>query len=248
MKKLTHLQQQLVNLILYKPQDLRKVLAQVANPTYALRFLDYLLPYRVGVEIDIAGLPMEFQNLLESKFTCALRLKKGDRTYKYPLTALDVDGGDTRDMSSTSEIKISFSRVTQLKYFQEILSNLESHTLKTNPDVGLAKDGGLHIHIDAGKPINKAIRKERLTVCSEKLVPYFRTKVFGLPAKSLSLAYLVGDIVAYRHHHTLEYRLGTPTFDYTKIMRWVLCCQVLNRSIRMGVPFNKELTDAILAN
>lgn len=250
MKKLTHLQQQLVNLVLYKPQDLRKVLGQVTNPIYALRFLDYLLPYRVGIEIDIAGLPRDFEELLKKRFLTPLKTikKKGDwfttDRVKYPLVALAVEQqSQTRDMNTTVEIKISFKKITQLKYFQEILSNLESHALKTNPDVGLAKNGGLHIHIGAGKEL-KNIKRERLTACRKELYPYFRTKVFGLPASGM-----YGDeIQAYRHHNTLEYRLGLPTFNYTKIMRWVLCCEVLNRSIRMGNPFYRGLTDAILAS
>lgn len=239
MKKLTHLQQQLVNVILYKPEDLRRVISEVSNKPYALAYLRYLLPYRIGIEIDLAGLPIELELLLKSRFLS--RFSKNLR--KCPLIDLEVQGNSVRrNMETSVEIKFSFRHITQLKYVKELLSILNDHALKTNPDVGFPTNGGLHIHINAGKETSK---KKADLEGQQKLHNYFRQNVFGLKPSTGEIEY---DIVAFRHHKTFEYRLGKSTLDYTKIMRWVLSCSNLNRAVRLNSPFNKELTDAILAS
>lgn len=240
MKKLTHLQQQLVNVILYKPEDLRRVISEVSNKPYALTYLRYLLPYRIGVEIDLVGLPEELETLLKSRFLTQFTPK----SRKCPLIALEVQTGflTNRRMTHSIELKFSFRHITQLKYVKELLSILEDHTLKTNPDVGFPTNGGLHIHVDAGKETSK---KRAGLDNQQKFLNYFRQKVFDLKSSKDEIEC---DIPAFRHHKTFEYRLGKSTLDYTKIMRWVLCCSNLNRAVRLNSSFNKELTDAILAS
>lgn len=240
---------ELIKTVLYNPEKLRAVIGTFEDPKYAIRLLHKLVPYRTGIEIDCVGFHHSLLTQLE-------KIRKYNRNQAKANIELVGEGDCSRKIGDSNwnrgfEYKLSifnFRGLTSLKKVLDILA-------KSN-QTRLNEVGGLHIHIDLGMTASEAqtnnIRDKVL-----KYYNYFRNKVFTQSIKSEYKEYNKRDKVNYssssniaivRHLKTIEYRMGEPTFNYTRIVRQILCCQQLNYSVRKKVPFDKELTDMILYN
>lgn len=250
--KFTYLQQQIVNLILYNPEGLRKFLATVEDARtikYVMGYISYLLPYRVGIEIDCAGI---IKNDLRKK----LRLDESGKLFAVELdtfgSSLEISGDGIPPLSVCNEVRASFKGFRQTRYFKTFLKILSSTPETLLP----ASNGGLHIHIDIGLSASNAHLRD-YHIEGVKLLrqwyKYLRHTVFKRSVYTGDRDSRAGwggshTINMIRNHRTIEYRLGVPTFDYVKIMKWVMCCSAMTKAIRIKKPFNKQLTDAILAS
>ena len=260
MKKLTHLQEQIVKLLLYNPGDAFNIIRKTTNPGYTTRYLNSLIPYRIGVEIDAAGYTRKVHNQIRE-------FHRNNGLHDYL-----VDYGDDIDKGSANEIRISCSNLRHYKNFfkaLQILNNEERITLDSR--------GGLHIHVSLTdcmrvrgvnenevsetafienlykienweRKIDKYFFYLNNTVAKSKYAPKHTKRQDGRvgTTKDHVALHSGAAIIVLRNKISIEYRIMQPTFDYTAIMRSALVFQQMNKSLIHNTPFNKELCDNFL--
>lgn len=225
----------LIEALLYDPKAVRQIINS-SNPDYMLRLLHGIIPYRVGIEIDATGYSSDITKHIKDTFT----RNKGRKL------VLDFNHDGNSNPTECNETRFSFWDYSGLLKFKSSLDYFKEKK------IAVASNGGLHVHIDLGMDTKQA--KNKLVV--ERLTPvfkYIRTMIFkcdtpyGSYGKESAEYDDRAKISVSRGHNTIEYRIGYPTFDYTTIMRWVLCCQQINKDIRNNNDINLKITNTILS-
>lgn len=220
-KTVTHLQQQLINTLLYKPEYIRTIISQFGNPMYAYHFMRNLLPHRVGLEIDIQG------------FSPELYQKLKDMTLLF-----ELEGPRDMPLTRSAEVKFSFKSLNQLKNFKEALVLMDKFPESVLPM--RRKQGGIHIHVDIGPEDSDHLTRGRALMELVKLDKVITKSIFRVQRPGND------PYLARRNHNTIEYRLGIPTFNYSTIIRWMIGVSLVTNAIRLQKPLNKSLLYAVM--
>ena len=242
----TELQQQLIKLVLFNPNEIRKYLKTVENPQYCVNFINSLLPTRVGLEFDVVYNKSNIQDHIYSLEP------KGIRVSQY-----------SSSLNINNELRISFKRKFKfLIHFQNFLNTCIKDELMFP-----ATDGGLHIHIDCSghfqvtksKIIRNRSREDIVSSCNihrrfnqVKKYKNYLYKVFDVKSDEKRGDSWLGNgrthISKFRSYPTVEYRMANMTLNYSQIMKYIIICKLITDTVRIkNHKFNKKLADNILA-
>ena len=61
-----------------------------------------------------------------------------------------------------------------------------------------------------------------------------------------SLLLFLTNVKPCDEHHTVEYRMLTPTFDYSRIVAEMLIAIQINKAILKGIPINEKIVRSII--
>lgn len=254
-KPLTPLQQQIVNILLYHPEQYRSFLGKVDNPGYVVHFVKKLLPSRVGYEFDTT----DFNRIPEELDGIIAKTVKDKKVKKSKNTIMEYNRDAVCSKDSNTEIRFSFNHITGFKRLKLLLHQMGKHGIKP------ASNGGLHIHINTlpvmdttwgyvASPNRKELLKRLKVIRSYR--PYIYN-VFGITKQTeryrdITIAHKfisIGDrakIAVLKQKDTLEWRLANTTFDYTQIMKWTIFCHLMTQLVKYpNNKFNMDLFENI---
>ena len=257
-KPLTHIQEQLVKILLYQPEDLRSFVSHTTNPAYCVNFINKLIPSRVGYEFDTCGyptIPTSFIDVLNetqrSKKHLKNRLSSSNSIFMHHI---DNMNGHLA-LSENREIRFSFNNITGFKKLKLLLHEMVQNGIKP------AENGGLHIHINLAPVITTSwVSYDKIDELRQRTKILYKYRgyiynVFGIDkseshirdkSKFLKHGGDRGRISVLKGHDTIEWRLSNTTFDYTQIMKWTIFCHLMTELVKYpNKKFNMDLYENI---
>lgn len=232
----------LIEAYLYEPIKVRHIIKASPNPDYIYRLAKSLMPYRVGIEIDSVGYPLTIDKRINELSILYKHDKKKGRLDSIPVLEFKRDGNIIS--SACEETRFSFSTYPGLLRFKTAVDYF------VEKKIAVSEQGGMHIHIDLNMNIEEARKKE----VAERIQPYYRflrNRVCKNKKEDIAKTERIvygerAKISVSRSFKTIEYRMSDPTYNYTEIMRQVLCFQQVNKVARNYGELNIELLNTIL--
>jgi len=238
----------LLEAYLYDPRKVNKIINTNPDRVYMYRLSKFIFPYRVGIEIDATGISSSLRTgihdyCMQKNHGLDNRDFREAEIIKLKNFILFSDDRHI-DSKDCNEMRFSFRNDKGLVSFYELLKLLRKNKIP------VAAEGGLHVHVDLGMNLQRAMQNkvgERV----QKYFRYLRNNVAKNKAEDKagneSVVYEArGKISICKNKNTIEYRMSDPTFNYTEIMKQVLCFQHINRAIRCDTEANINYMNTIL--
>lgn len=192
------------------------------DPKITKGILFGMIPFRSSIEIEC------FKSLSKIKNKLDREMKQHYDVYDYS------DDHNNIRSKEICEHRISIMNYSQAAGLYKILQDMKKYC-KLNPE------SGIHVHIDAWKIANRNFLRENMH--EQKVYDFLYSKlneledIFG----EYKGEYNTRDVyfqqrgswinVQYEQFGSIEFRIGTMTFDYETIIMWIIKCNKIVKEL-----------------